>query len=202
MEQLRALQASGAVRAYPALWAAQGRGVDFQPDQGASLFRGGARASDVVQGRNGDRYLGDCWLLASVASIAHSQPQLLEQAITHHRDGTYTVRLIGRRDLGHRPGLVRRLRAGRKRRQGRRVPPATRRVPEALPVLLVGGDRAPLSGRDHQSWPASTAPAVRSCTMDRIAPAVSSSALFVTFTTVHWRLRRNRSSACSSSARM
>jgi hypothetical protein len=93
MARLRERQASGAVRADPAPWAAQGRRVDFQSEQGASLFRGGAKASDVVQGRNGNRYLGDCWLLASVASIAHSQPQLLEQAITDHGDGTYTVRL-------------------------------------------------------------------------------------------------------------
>jgi hypothetical protein len=93
IEQLRTRQAAGAVRGNPAPWAAQGRKVDFQREQGASLYRDGVAASDVVQGRNGSRYLGDCWLLASVASIAHSQPKLIEQAITDHGDGTYTVRL-------------------------------------------------------------------------------------------------------------
>jgi hypothetical protein len=92
--QLRAGQAAGEVRADPAPWAAQGRTVDFRPERDASLFRDGATASDVVQGRNGNRYLGDCWLLASLASIAQSQPGVLEQAITDHGDGTYTVRLF------------------------------------------------------------------------------------------------------------
>lgn len=95
-EQLREKQAGAGprtVRPDPAPWAAQNRQVSFQPEAGAELFRGGARPEDVVQGQNGSRYLGDCWLLASLASIAHTQPQLLERAITDHGDGTYTVRL-------------------------------------------------------------------------------------------------------------
>jgi hypothetical protein len=99
MEQLRARQAAGEVRGDPAPWAEQGRRVDFQPERDASLFRDGATASDVVQGRNGSRYLGDCWLLASLASIAHSQPKVIEQAITDHGDGSVTVRLH-REDAG------------------------------------------------------------------------------------------------------
>jgi hypothetical protein len=47
----------------------------------------------VVQGQNGQRYLGDCWLLSSLAAIAQTQPQVLEGAITDLGDGTYRVRL-------------------------------------------------------------------------------------------------------------
>jgi hypothetical protein len=81
------------VRANPAPWAAQQRSVTFQSEPGGQLFRDGATPGDVVQGQNGSRYLGDCWLMSSMASIAHTQPQLLEQAITDHGDGTYTVTL-------------------------------------------------------------------------------------------------------------
>jgi hypothetical protein len=81
------------VRANPAPWAAQNRSVHFEPVQGGSLFQDGAAVEDVVQGQNGSRYLGDCWLLSSLAAIAHAQPRVLEDAITDHGDGTYTVRL-------------------------------------------------------------------------------------------------------------
>ena len=83
----------GPLAANPAPWAAQGRAVQFQPVAGGELFRGGAGAGDVVQGQNGQRYLGDCWLLSSLAAIAQTQPQVLEGAITDLGDGTYRVRL-------------------------------------------------------------------------------------------------------------
>lgn len=83
------------VRADPLPWAPQNRSVSYQPAPGSQLFRDGATANDVVQGRNGSRYLGDCWLLASLAALAQTQPGVLEQAITDHEDGTYTVRLYG-----------------------------------------------------------------------------------------------------------
>lgn len=86
---------SDPVRSDPQPWAAQQRSVSFSSVQGGELFRDGASPTDVVQGRNGSRYLGDCWLLGSMAAIAHTRPQLLEQAITDHGDGTYTVRLHG-----------------------------------------------------------------------------------------------------------
>jgi Calpain family cysteine protease len=77
----------------PAPWAAQQRQVRFAPEAGGQLFSGGANANDVVQGQNGSRYLGDCWLMSALAAIAKTQPQVLEQAITDHGDGHYTVRL-------------------------------------------------------------------------------------------------------------
>ncbi len=94
-DQLRSQGAGarGPVRANPTPWAAQARSVTFNNESNAGLFQNGATANDVVQGQNGSRYLGDCWLMASLASIASTQPQVLEQAITDHGDGTYTVRL-------------------------------------------------------------------------------------------------------------
>ncbi len=81
------------VRANPAPWAAQNRSVRFEPVSRGALFQDGAAVEDVVQGQNGSRYLGDCWLLSALAAIANTQPKVLEDAITDHGDGTYTVRL-------------------------------------------------------------------------------------------------------------
>ena len=94
-EQLRQRQAAvgGPVQANPGPWSGLGRDVGFSPVAGGELFRDGATVGDVVQGRNGPRHLGDCWLLASLAALAHSRPGMLEQAVTDHGDGTYTVRL-------------------------------------------------------------------------------------------------------------
>ncbi len=83
------------LRDNPLPWAPQNRSVQYQSAPGSDLFRDGASAGDVVQGRNGSRYLGDCWLLASLAALAQTQPTVLEQAITAHDDGSYTVRLYG-----------------------------------------------------------------------------------------------------------
>lgn len=46
----------------------------------------GPLASDVDQGA-----VGDCWLLASFAAIADSDPGRIRDLITDHGDGTYTV---------------------------------------------------------------------------------------------------------------
>ena len=88
------------VRANPLPWAPQNRSVKFQAQPGGELFQDGAAATDVVQGRNGSRYLGDCWLLASLAGLAQTQPKVLENAITDHGDGTYTVRLYREDESG------------------------------------------------------------------------------------------------------
>lgn len=93
-ERLRQSRVGAPLRDDPGPWAAQQRSVSFQPVRGGELFRDGATAGDVVQGQNGSRYLGDCWLLASLAALAHTRPQVLEDAVTDHGDGTYTVRLF------------------------------------------------------------------------------------------------------------
>ena len=92
--------ASSPVRPDPAPWAAQRRNVSFSAVGGGSLFRDGPSPEDVVQGQNGSRYLGDCWLLSTLAAFAKTQPEVLENAVTDNRDGTYTVRLYRETDSG------------------------------------------------------------------------------------------------------
>lgn len=57
-------------------------GVEHEP----VLFIDGPSADDVQQGA-----LGDCWLLASLAAVAHTQPQAIRDMIQPNGDGTYTV---------------------------------------------------------------------------------------------------------------
>ena len=93
MRMAQLSESSVNVQPNPAPWSAQNRSVQFGDTPGGALFRDGATSEDVVQGQNGSRYLGDCWLLSSLAAIAHTQPNVLQEAITDHGDGTYTVRL-------------------------------------------------------------------------------------------------------------
>lgn len=81
------------LRSDPTPWAAQQRAVSFRDVPGGALFQGGPAPTDVVQGQNGARHLGDCWMLSSLAAVANTQPQLLTNAIRDHGDGTYTVTL-------------------------------------------------------------------------------------------------------------
>lgn len=46
----------------------------------------GFRVTDPVQGR-----LGDCWLLGSMAAVAHAQPALLDEMIRQEPDGSFIV---------------------------------------------------------------------------------------------------------------
>lgn len=50
------------------------------------VFRDGASWKDVDQGS-----IGDCYLMAACASIAAADPSILENMISDHGDGTYTV---------------------------------------------------------------------------------------------------------------
>jgi len=65
-------------------------GKDNHGARGAQLFEGGIEPADLLQGR-----LGDCWLLAALASVA-DRPEILQQAfITQSVDprGKYKIRL-------------------------------------------------------------------------------------------------------------
>lgn len=55
---------------------------------GATLVKGGIRGEDVTQ-----KYLGDCYLIAAMASVAHTRPDLVEKAFHKRTDGTYDVTL-------------------------------------------------------------------------------------------------------------
>lgn len=55
--------------------------------ENGSLYVDGISADDFTQAS-----LGNCALLASLASVAHSRPDLIEDMIQDNHDGTYTVR--------------------------------------------------------------------------------------------------------------
>lgn len=65
------------------------------------LTVGGIGEDDVEQGQ-----LGDCYFLASLEAVAHSKPQLLENAIRDNKDGTFTVTLWSHPDGGGAPHKV------------------------------------------------------------------------------------------------
>jgi hypothetical protein len=56
-----------------------------------ALFEGAPRGTDVVQ-----RALGDCFFLASLASLAQRRPEDVEAAIRRQPGGTFAVRLFHR----------------------------------------------------------------------------------------------------------
>ncbi|MFO0594452.1 MAG: C2 family cysteine protease [Myxococcaceae bacterium] len=62
---------------------------------GAHLVKGTIRGEDVCQ-----KYLGDCYLIAAMASVAHTQPALVEKAFQKHADGTYDVKLFAPKGHG------------------------------------------------------------------------------------------------------
>lgn len=49
--------------------------------------------NDINQGS-----IGDCFFLASLAAVAHTNPDLIRRAITQNSDGTFTVRLFVERE--------------------------------------------------------------------------------------------------------
>lgn len=54
--------------------------------EGGQLVKGGIRGEDVTQ-----KYLADCYLIAGMASVAHTRPDLIEKAFKKRTDGTYDV---------------------------------------------------------------------------------------------------------------
>jgi hypothetical protein len=55
---------------------------------------GGFNPDDPMQGQ-----LGDCYFLSSLSAVAQSHPELLKNAITTNRDGSYTVTFYEREDM-------------------------------------------------------------------------------------------------------
>ena len=69
----------------------------YKASKRCELFgKKGPRAKDVRQGD-----LGDCFLLANLASLAHHHPNKIRQMIYDNQDGTYSVRFYRRRSGGN-----------------------------------------------------------------------------------------------------
>lgn len=65
------------------------------------LFVGGASPADPVQGK-----LGDCYLIATLSSLAHSNPQAVEDMVKDNGDGTFDVRFYNMVGLRGREAWV------------------------------------------------------------------------------------------------
>jgi hypothetical protein len=78
--------------------------AELKVPRGARLVIDGIRADDVKQNQ-----LGDCFLMASVSALAAVRPKAIEDAITDHGDGTFTVRFFEKAGKGQplRPVEVR-----------------------------------------------------------------------------------------------
>jgi Calpain family cysteine protease len=68
---------------------------------GSSLFINGISGNDVRQ-----KYLGDCYLMAAMASVARVNPQLIERAFHKRTDGTYDVTIFKRHGSKFEPVKV------------------------------------------------------------------------------------------------
>ena len=64
--------------------------AEYAEIEDGEVFVDGASLTDVQQGR-----IANCYLLAALGSIAHTNPDLLNQLITDNGDGTYTVHFQG-----------------------------------------------------------------------------------------------------------
>lgn len=60
----------------------------YQKMEGAEIIKDGVQHTDVRQG-----YIADCYLMAAMAAIAQQRPDLIQQMIQDHGDGTVTVTL-------------------------------------------------------------------------------------------------------------
>jgi hypothetical protein len=65
-----------------------------QPEliEGGELFRNGVSGKDPEQ-----NYIGDCYLMAAMSSVANSSPEAIAKMFKAEKDGTYTVTLFDRK---------------------------------------------------------------------------------------------------------
>lgn len=96
-----------------------------------ALEVGGIGDDDVEQGQ-----LGDCYFLASLEAVAHTNPKLLENAIRDNKDGTYTVSLWSRPEEGSAPRKVQVTVDGKLPESGGESRYATSRTGELWPMLF------------------------------------------------------------------
>jgi hypothetical protein len=76
------------------------KGVTFKPREGV-LTVDGIGADDALQGN-----VGNCYLIAGLASVAKVKPEVLAKNLTASRDGSYTVTFYERKEGQTRPTPV------------------------------------------------------------------------------------------------
>jgi hypothetical protein len=77
--------------------------ITYNRIDGGQLFKDGVSFDDVVQGS-----IANCYFVGAVSAVAYSDPKLIEDAITDHGDGTFTVRFYERGPSGrYEPKLIR-----------------------------------------------------------------------------------------------
>jgi hypothetical protein len=71
-----------------------GKLMSFGAEPDASVVVNGVSYLDVTEGT-----VGDCFFVAALLAVAHSRPDLIEQAILANGDGTYSVRFFDNRGM-------------------------------------------------------------------------------------------------------
>ena len=69
--------------------------ITYNKIQGGQLFKDGVSFDDVVQGS-----IANCYFVGAISAVAYSDPKIIEDAITDHGDGTFTVRFYERGPSG------------------------------------------------------------------------------------------------------
>lgn len=83
----------------PAVLAKHGSELSYDWLPG-TLFVNGASAEDVVQGS-----IANCYMVAAFAAVAKQSPEVIENAITDNKDGTFTVRFHDNVGYGSSGGM-------------------------------------------------------------------------------------------------
>jgi hypothetical protein len=78
--------------------AAHATDLSWKPVDGGALYVDGISYDDVIQGA-----IADCFVMAGLSAMAHSNPDLITQTVTSKPDGTFDVRLF---DVRQNPTTV------------------------------------------------------------------------------------------------
>jgi WXG100 family type VII secretion target len=74
------------------------KGVQYTLYNGQLFIQGGGDAADVDPNDISQGMLGDCYFMASLASVANNKPDLIKNMLHQNTDGTYTVSFYEKRN--------------------------------------------------------------------------------------------------------
>jgi len=67
------------------------KGAEYTEIKGAPFIQGAKDTTDIQANDVSQGQLGDCYFIASLAALAHTNPELIRNRIKDNGDGTYTV---------------------------------------------------------------------------------------------------------------